>query len=101
MSAAERTKDSATKSAPSSAASFRSATSFSVIAGSSGRAYVTLMPLRGASGPGETARVTTSSPCSETTANRGTPSPMTISERSVTSAANFSKSTTTRSCPAS
>ena len=28
--------------------------SLSVIAGSSGRAYVTLMPLRGASGPGET-----------------------------------------------
>ena len=59
------------------------------------------MPLRGASGPGETARATTSSPCSDTTANRGTPSPITISERSVTSAANFSKSTTTRSCPAS
>ena len=59
------------------------------------------MPLRGASGPGETARATTSRPSMRSTAKRGTPSPITICERSVTSAANLSKSTTTRSGPGS
>ena len=59
-SAAERTNESATKSASSSAASARSSTSLSVIAGSSGRAQVTLMPLRADSGPAERTRATTS-----------------------------------------
>ena len=55
------------------------------------------MPLRGASGPGATARAKTSPPSMRSTAKRGTPSPMTICERSVASAANRSNSTTTRS----
>ena len=53
------------------------------------------MPLRGASGPGEIARAMTSAPSSRSTTKRGTPSPITICERSVTSAVNLSKSTTT------
>ena len=36
------------------------------------------MPLRGAIGPGETARVTTFAPSMRSTAKRGTPSPITI-----------------------
>ena len=73
--------------------------SFSVIAGSSGRAKVTLTPLRGPSGPGEITRVTTSPESTSSTASRGTPSPTTIWERSVTSPAKPSRST--RSRPAS
>src|SRR3954454_20366444 len=76
MSAAERTNDSATKSPPSSAASARSSRSLSVIAGSSGRAYVTLMPLRADSGPGDTAAATTTSPSSHWTAKRVHPAPL-------------------------
>ena len=79
MSAAERTNERATKSAPTSTATARSATSLSVIAGNSGRAKVTLIPLRGASGPGETTRANTSPDCTRSTARRGTPSPITIS----------------------
>src|SRR3954468_4685632 len=55
------------------------------------------MPLRGASGPGETARATTSPGPTCSTASRGTPSPMTISERCVTSRGKSGKSTSTRS----
>ena len=70
--------------------------SLSVIAGSSGRAQVTLMPLRGESGPAARTRATTSLPRTSSTDSRGTPSPITISERSVTSPAKPSKSTSTR-----
>ena len=60
MSAAERTNDSATKSPPMSAANARSPKSLSVIAGSPGRAYVTLIPLRGTSSPDDVDLATTS-----------------------------------------
>ncbi len=55
------------------------------------------MPLRGASGPGDTARATTSPGPTCSTASRGTPSPITISERCVTSRGKSGKSTSTRS----
>ena len=55
------------------------------------------MPLRGASGPGVRARATTSSPPTCWTAKRGTPSPITSSERSVTRRTNELNSTRTRS----
>ena len=58
---------------------------------------MTLTPLRADSGPGDTTRVTTSPAATPSTARRGTPSPMTSCERSVTSAAKCGKSTRTRS----
>src|SRR5215208_7582193 len=99
MSAAERTNESATKSAPASQATSRSARSFSVIAGSSGRAKVTLTPLRADSGPGEMTRARTSVSVTPATLMRGTPSPITISDSAVHSRAKPSKSTFTRSSP--
>ena len=99
MSWAERTKERATKSASSSTASSRSMASFSVIAGSSGRACVTLMPLRGARRPGEIVRQSTSPGRMASTAKRGTPSPITTWLRSVTRREKPTKSTITRPGP--
>ena len=55
------------------------------------------MPLRADSGPGDSAVTTTSPSATRSTAKRGTPSPITICDRSVTSAEKLSKSTPTRS----
>ena len=95
MSAAERTNESATKSAPASQATSRSARSFSVIAGSSGRAKVTLTPLRADSGPGRRPARAPPSSVTPATLKRGTPSPITISDSGVHSRAKPSKSTAT------
>src|SRR5215213_7689023 len=99
MSPAERTNDRATKSAPASQAISRSVRSFEVIAGSSGRAKVTLTPFRADSGPGETTRARTSVSVTPATLKRGTPSPITISDCAVHRRAKPSKSTVTRSSP--
>src|SRR5688500_19721383 len=101
MSPAERTNDSATKSAPARQATSRSARSLSVIAGSSGRANVTLTPLRADTGPGETTRARTSVSVTPATLSRGTPSPITISDWGVQRRAKPSKSTATKPSRAS
>src|SRR5918911_144005 len=95
-SAPDRTKDSATKSASCSTARARSARSFSVKVGREGWAWVTLIPLRAARVPRESTRATTSPSRTRSASMRGTPSPITICERSVTRSANPGKSTLTR-----
>ncbi len=92
-SAAQRTKDSATKSASHLAATLASSSSFAVIAGAIVWACVTLTPLRALTVPGTLTTAVAMLPLTLMICNRGVPSPITTSERSVSSSQNPSYAT--------
>ena len=98
MSAAERTNDSAMKSAPSSAASARSV---DVLLGDRRQLRPRVGDVdalaRATAGRGRPPARPRRAPSTRSTAKRGTPSPITSCERSVTSAASLSNATGTPS----